>query len=86
MRAIDADTTKAGDQKFEWIGTKEFSGRGVGGELRYFYDNDPRVTGTVIQGDVTGDGRADFEIEISTNVGETIFGGNALIDESDFLL
>jgi Ca2+-binding RTX toxin-like protein len=87
LSAIDADTTRAGNQKFEWIGDREFSENNKSaGELRYFYDSDPRVAGTVIQGDVNGDRKSDFEIEISSNMGITAIGGKELIDASDFIL
>jgi hypothetical protein len=43
---------------FSWKGTASFSG--VAGELRYFNEN----TYVVAEGDITGDGVADFQIEI----------------------
>jgi serralysin len=52
LRSIDANTGRSGDQAFEFIGKASFSG--TAGELRY--------SGTVISGDINGDGRADFEI------------------------
>jgi serralysin len=52
LRDIDANTGRSGNQAFEFIGKASFSG--TAGELRY--------SGTVISGDINGDGRADFEI------------------------
>lgn len=54
MHRIDADTTTAANDAFSWIGNGAFGGHA--GELRF----DPS-TG-LLQGDVTGDGVADFEI------------------------
>ncbi len=54
LRAIDADTTLAGDQAFSWIGTAAFGG--VAGQLRF--------AGGVLQGDVDGDRVADFAMTL----------------------
>jgi Ca2+-binding RTX toxin-like protein len=59
LRGIDADTGTAGDQAFSFVGTAAFSG--VAGELRYAFDG----VDTWVQGDVDGDGAADFEIVLS---------------------
>ncbi len=56
--AIDANARKAGDQKFSYIGWKEFNGNA--GQIRC-YTNDASGT-TVLQGDVNGDKIADFTI------------------------
>lgn len=53
LRSIDADTGRSGNNAFTFIGKSAFSGEA--GELRY--------SGTIISGDVNGDGRADFEID-----------------------
>jgi Ca2+-binding RTX toxin-like protein len=64
ISAIDAKKAVAGNQDFKLIGTAHFHDRA--GELRYVThdlagtENDR----TIVQGDVNGDGRADFEIEI----------------------
>lgn len=56
LRKIDADTDHSpGNQAFKFIGTKKF--HKVDGELRY--------SNHVLQGDVNGDGKADFEIHIN---------------------
>lgn len=59
LKAIDADTTRTGNQAFDFIGSADFSG--TAGELRFetsgkSYD---------ILGDVDGDGTADFVIQLS---------------------
>jgi Ca2+-binding RTX toxin-like protein len=66
LRDIDANTLRTGNNAFTFIGKAGFTG--TAGELRY--------AGTVISGDVNGDGRADFEI----NAGLTRYY------TSDFLL
>ena len=53
LRGIDANVDRSGNNAFTFIGRAAFSG--TAGELRY--------SGTVISGDVNGDGRADFEID-----------------------
>ena len=58
LRAIDADATRGGDQAFGFIGDGQFSG--TAGELRFAQAGGR----TVVEGDVTGDGRADFQIEL----------------------
>lgn len=54
---IDANTKNGGNQKFNFIGDKKFSK--TPGELRF--DN------KIVQGDVNGDGKADFEIRVDVN-------------------
>ena len=53
LRDIDANTLRSGNNSFTFIGKDGFSD--TAGELRY--------SGTIISGDVNGDGRADFEID-----------------------
>jgi len=67
LRDIDANTGRGGNQAFSFVGGRDFSGKA--GELR-FEDG-------VVAGDVNGDGRADFEIEVR-GVGSLLKG--------DFLL
>ena len=64
---IDANSARAGDQVFKFIGSSAFSG--AGGELRYNVG--------VLTGDVDGDGRAEFTIEI---------GNLAALSQTDLLL
>ena len=52
LRGIDADTAEAGVQAFDFIGSRAFSGQA--GELH--------LVGKLLQGDVDGDGTADFEV------------------------
>jgi serralysin len=54
LRGIDANTKKDGNQKFKFIGDDKFSK--TPGELRF--------DDMTVQGDVNGDGRADFEIRV----------------------
>jgi len=62
LSAIDAKAGAAGNDAFSWIGTDGFGKvEGVQGELRYFQENG----NTIVEGDVNGDGSADFQIEIS---------------------
>jgi Ca2+-binding RTX toxin-like protein len=56
LHFIDADATAKGNQAFDYIGTKSFSGDA--GELRLAKSGD----GSYLRGDVDGDGKADFSI------------------------
>jgi Ca2+-binding RTX toxin-like protein len=55
LSAIDANTQVAGHQAFDYIGTGAFSD--VAGQLRY--------DGHVLQGDINGDGTADFSVHVN---------------------
>ncbi|MCW5735641.1 MAG: family 16 glycosylhydrolase [Enhydrobacter sp.] len=57
LRGIDANSLVAGDQAFTLIGAAEFSGAG---QLRVFATDN-----TIIQGDINGDGAADFRITVA---------------------
>ncbi|MDQ3246369.1 MAG: hypothetical protein M3Q52_05670 [Pseudomonadota bacterium] len=58
MRAVDANSGVSGDQAFSFVGTSAFSG--TAGELRY-----EQISGiTVVQGDLDGNGTADFWIRL----------------------
>jgi hypothetical protein len=59
LAGIDANTGLGGDQAFTIIDTAAFSN--VAGQLRYF----TKGFNTVIEGDVTGDGVADFQIQLT---------------------
>ena len=61
LSAIDADTLSGGNQAFTFIGDDPFIG--TPGELRYDFDGRSRVT---VEGDVDGDGLADFAIVFDT--------------------
>jgi Ca2+-binding RTX toxin-like protein len=62
--AIDAKAG-AGNQAFKFISTAHFHDKA--GELRYVKHNASAIINdkTIIQGDINGDGKADFEIELS---------------------
>jgi Ca2+-binding RTX toxin-like protein len=59
---IDASTKSVGDQRFSYIGAKEFSGKA--GELRY----EKLKSDTYIYADVNGDKKADFTIHLDDPV------------------
>ncbi|MEZ5873269.1 MAG: hypothetical protein R3D30_00030 [Hyphomicrobiales bacterium] len=61
LNRIDAKTGVAGNQAFKWIGTHDF--HNVKGELRYI---DKGAT-CIVQADVNGDGKADFEILVKVD-------------------
>jgi serralysin len=66
LAQIDANTHKAGDQKFIFIGDDAFSGKR--GELRF--DN------TILSGDVNGDGKSDFQVHV---IGADVLLGNLVL-------
>jgi Ca2+-binding RTX toxin-like protein len=63
LSAIDANTSKAGNQKFKFIGTKAFSGKG---QLRIRKSG----SGILLEGNTTGYTSAEFEILLQ-GVGRT---------------
>ena len=67
LARIDADSNAEGDQAFEWIGQQAFSGEGAesAGELRVT----PVDGGWFVEGDVDGDGLADFVLNVATPPG-----------------
>ncbi len=67
----DADLNTAGDQAFTFVGSAAFTG--VAGELRTYFDG----VDSWVQGDITGDAVADFEIR---------FDGAVALASGDFLL
>ncbi|MDF3606198.1 hypothetical protein PE067_08675 [Paracoccus sp. DMF-8] len=59
LSVIDANTTRAGDQAFSYIGSAAFSE--TAGELRAV-----RLNGALfVNGDVNGDGKADFSVQVN---------------------
>lgn len=58
LSRIDASTKTAGNQAFSFIGTGAFTGKAT--ELRY----EKTSSNTFIQGDINGDGKADFAIHL----------------------
>ena len=71
MRPLDASTKKAGNQAFAFIGTQGFHHQA--GELHYLKSG----ANTIIEGDVNGDGKADFQIGLT---------GLKTLTSTDFLL
>jgi Ca2+-binding RTX toxin-like protein len=69
LSGIDADTGRSGNQSFDFIGRDGFSG--TAGELRFEKSNGR----TVIEGDVDGDGEADFVLHLlgGVNLKEEFF-------------
>jgi hypothetical protein len=67
----DADINAAGDQAFTFVGSAAFTG--TAGELRTTFDG----VDTWVQGDISGDGVADFEIVLS---------GAVSLSSTDFIL
>ncbi len=78
---IDLSTIDAmsgpGNQKFSFIGTNAFTG--VKGQLHWFQQNFAGTANdkTIVEGDVNGDGKADFQIEIT---------GLKVLTKGDFIL
>jgi Ca2+-binding RTX toxin-like protein len=71
LSTIDANTRLAGDQKFAFYGRQGF--HKIAGELHYV-----KAAGyLLVQGDLNGDGRADFQIKVD---------GLGYIGKSDFVL
>jgi Ca2+-binding RTX toxin-like protein len=71
LKAIDANTTTAGNQAFSFIGQESFHHQA--GELRY----ETRPNGSFVYGDRNGDGNADFAIFLK---------GLAVVDAGYFVL
>jgi pectate lyase len=71
LSEIDARPSSSGDQDFTWIGSRGFSGKA--GELHAI-----QVSGeTRVEADVTGDGKADFQV---------LLEGHHTLTASDFVL
>jgi serralysin len=58
LLGIDANVHKSGNQHFAFIGSHAFS----------HHESQLRFAGHVVQGDVNGDGRADFEIHVNVSI------------------
>lgn len=62
LKGIDADIHENKDQAFDWIGISAFSGEE--GQLRYSF----AAKATLIEGDINGDRKADFQLFIDHRV------------------
>ncbi len=64
LSTIDARTSVAGNNAYSFIGAADFSKKA--GQLRYTQDNKAGSSNdrTIVHGDVNGDGKADFQIEL----------------------
>ena len=60
VNAIDANTAAAGNQNFTFIGTAAFT---APGQLRYFQDTVNSLT--ILEGNVTGNAGAEFQIALA---------------------
>jgi serralysin len=58
VHSMDANTATLGDDDFKFIGTQAF--HHIAGELHYVVEG----ANSIIQGDVNGDGTADFSIKV----------------------
>lgn len=74
---MDANSERAGNQAFSFIGTSEFTG--TAGELMYYRSalSDGMTPVTIVAGDTNGDGVADFELELR---------GTLTLTTADFIL
>jgi serralysin len=77
VSTIDATTAATGNQAFTFIGSSAF--HHVAGQLHFVMQNPAGTTQdkTIVEGDVNGDGHADFQIELS---------GLKFLVASDFIL
>jgi Ca2+-binding RTX toxin-like protein len=73
LRTIDANSTVALDQAFTFLTVKDAAFTHVAGELRYITSG----ANTIVEGDVNGNGVADFQIQLTGNL--TLLG-------TDFIL
>lgn len=71
LSGIDAMSSTSKNDAFAFIGSKGFSGKS--GELRF----DKKAAGTYIYGDVDGNGKADFTIELTAAV--TLLKGDFIL-------
>jgi Ca2+-binding RTX toxin-like protein len=71
LRKIDADASTPDNDAFHWIGREAFGG--VAGELRY------EQSTQLLQGDVNGDGLADFEVFFASGI-------RVVVTEADIIL
>jgi hypothetical protein len=72
LSTIDAKTGVFGNQKFDFIGQGAFTG--AKGQLHFTFAGPAK---TIVEGDVNGDKKADFQIELT---------GHKLLVAGDFIL
>jgi Ca2+-binding RTX toxin-like protein len=79
LAAIDANTALAGNQAFTFMAAKSALFTGAKGQLRWFQENPAGTANdkTIVQGDINGDKRADFQIELT---------GLKILSVADFIL
>ncbi|MFO1173346.1 MAG: hypothetical protein U1E49_20555 [Hyphomicrobiaceae bacterium] len=66
LSTIDANGSASGDKAFTFLATKDSVFTGIRGQVRWFQINTSGTTNdkTIIEGDVNGDEKADFQIEL----------------------
>jgi Ca2+-binding RTX toxin-like protein len=75
LSGIDANTIAGGDQAFSFIGSNAFSGSA--GQLRAYQDG---ASGTwIVEGDVNGDGTADFQIGVVADASGPLVGPDFIV-------
>ena len=79
LATIDANGTTAGNAAFLFLGAKGAAFSGFKGQLHWFQSNTAGTANdkTIIEGDINGDRRADFQIELS---------GLVTLTKGDFIL
>lgn len=67
MRTIDADGSAAGNNAFSFLSLRDAAFTGALGQLRWYWIDAVIATNdkTIIEGDVNGDGKTDFQIELT---------------------
>lgn len=66
LSAIDANPNLAGNQNFTFLAAEDASFTKKAGQLAWHYNDAAGVT--IVQGDINGDGKHDFEIELKGKV------------------
>jgi Ca2+-binding RTX toxin-like protein len=66
LKKIDANTKVAHNQAFHFIGAQHFHHKA--GELHFIVQNLGGDHDVVVEGDVNGDGKADFQIEVQNDI------------------
>lgn len=77
LSAIDANGKAPGQPDFTLLSAKGTAFGGKAGELRWYHASEKGKPVTVVEGDIDGDGRADFSLALA---------GRLLLDRGDFIL